>query len=169
MIVEWAGALATKLGDLVTTYLPVFITKLGEWWNYAKQLAGTLVDVGNQVWNFITGVKAALQPVIDFVQALCRAKRHPFGRSGGVWGGSGGVFAAFVASLAPVLAVLGTAITVVAAFRDGWTNGFGAIREIVSGVLAYLKQQLAGWIATLQSWGAGNLAMDYKCNADSAQ
>ena len=154
MIVEWAGALATKLGDLVTTYLPVFITKLGEWWNYAKQLAGTLVDVGNQVWNFITGVKAALQPVIDFVARFVGLKDILLGVAAVFGVAAVASFAAFVASLAPVLAVLGTAITVVAAFRDGWTNGFGAIREIVSGVLAYLNNNLPGWIATLQSWGA---------------
>ncbi len=154
MIVEWAGSLATKLGDLVTTYLPVFITKLGEWWNYAQQLAATLLDVGNQVWNFITGVKAALQPVIDFVSRFIGLKEILLGVAAAFGVAAVASFAAFVASLAPVLAVLGTAITVVAAFRDGWTNGFGAIREIVSGVLAYLNNNLPGWIATLQSWGA---------------
>lgn len=154
MIVEWAGSLAAKLGDLVTTYLPVFITKLGEWWNWAKQLAVTLVDVGNQVWNFITGVKAALQPVIDFVSRFIGLKEILLGVAAAFGVAAVASFAAFVASLAPVLAALGTAITVVAAFRDGWTNGFGAIREIVSGVLAYLNNNLPGWIATLQSWGA---------------
>jgi len=153
MIVEWAGSLATKLGDLVTTYLPVFITKLGEWWNYAQQLAATLLDVGNQVWNFITGVKAALQPVIDFVSRFIGLKEILLGVAAAFGVAAVASFAAFVASLAPVLAALGTAITVVAAFRDGWTNGFGAIREIVSGVLAYLNNNLPKWIATLQSWG----------------
>ncbi len=154
MIVDWAGALATKLGDLVTTYLPVFIAKLGEWWNYAKQLAVTLLDVGNQVWNFITGVKTALQPVIDFVSRFVGLKEILLGVAAAFGVAAVASFASFVAALAPVLALLGTAITVVAAFRDGWSNGFGAIREIVAGVLNYLNASLPGWIATLQGWGA---------------
>ena len=153
MIVEWAGVLATKLGDLVTNYLPSFITKLGEWWNWAKQLAGTLLDVGNQVWNFITGVKTALQPVIDFIGQFVGLKEILLGVAAVFGVAAVASFASFVASLAPVLALLGTAITVVAAFRDGWSNGFGVIREMVAGVMDYLNNNLPKWLESLSKWG----------------
>lgn len=138
MIVEWAGVLATKLGDLVTNYLPSFITKLGEWWNWAKQLAGTLVDVGNQVWGFIVGVKAALQPVIDFIGRFIGLKEILLGVAAAFGVSAVVSIASFVASLAPVLLLLGEAIAVVTVLYTAWTNNFGGIREIVGGVLNYL-------------------------------
>ena len=138
MIVEWAGVLATRLGDLVTNYLPIFITKLGEWWNWAKQLAGTLLDVGNQVWNFITGVKAALQPVIDFVSQFIGLKEILLGVAAAFGIAAIASLASFVAALTPVIALLGTAVTVVTALYGAWTNNFAGIRDIVGGVLDYL-------------------------------
>ena len=138
MIVEWAGQLATRLGDLVTNYLPIFVVKLGEWWQWAKQLAVTLLDVGNQVWNFITGVKAALQPVIDFVARFVGLKEILLGVAAAFGVSAVVSLASFVAALTPVLALLGAAITVVAALHGAWVNNFAGIRDIVGGVINYL-------------------------------
>lgn len=138
MIVEWAGALATRLGDLVTNYLPVFIAKLGEWWQWAKQLAVTVADTAVSVWNFITGVKAALQPVIDFVARFVGLKEILLGVAAAFGVSAVVSLASFVAAMAPVIALLGTAITVVAALHGAWVNNFAGIRDIVGGVINYL-------------------------------
>lgn len=138
MIVDWAGQLATKLGDLVTNYLPIFVAKLGEWWNWAKQLAVTLADVGNQIWNFITGVKTALQPVIDFVARFVGLKEILLGVAAAFGVSAVVSLASFIAALTPVIALLSTAITVVTALYGAWTNNFAGIRDIVGGVINYL-------------------------------
>jgi TP901 family phage tail tape measure protein len=157
MIVDWAGALATKLGDLVTNYLPIFITKLGEWWNWAKQLAGTLLDVGNQVWSFITGVKAALQPVIDFVARFVGLKEILLGVAAAFGIAAIASLASFVAALTPVVALLGTAVTVVTALYGAWTNNFAGIRDIVGGVLDYLYDRFRLLWDFIKLFGPGAL------------
>lgn len=137
-IVDWAGTLATRLGVLVTNYLPVFITKLGEWWQWAKQLAVTVGDTAVSVYNFLTNVKAALQPVIDFVARFVGLKEILLGVAAAFGISAVVSLASFVAALAPVVTLLGTAITVVAALHGAWVNNFAGIRDIVGGVLTYL-------------------------------
>ena len=137
-IVDWAGQLANRLGDLVTNYLPLFITKLGEWWQWAKQLAATVADAAVSVYNFLTNVKAALQPVIDFVARFVGLKEILLGVAAAFGISAVASLASFVAALTPVLALLGTAITVVTALYGAWTNNFAGIRDIVGGVINYL-------------------------------
>lgn len=138
MIVDWAGTLATRLGVLVTNYLPIFITKLGEWWQWAKQLAVTVGDTAVSVYNFLTNIKAALQPVIDFVARFVGLKEILLGVAAAFGVSAVVSLASFVAALAPVVTLLGTAITVVAALHGAWVNNFAGIRDIVGGVLNYL-------------------------------
>lgn len=157
MIVEWAGALAAKLGDLVSTYLPVFVAKLGEWWNWAKQLAVTLLDVGNQVWNFITGVKTALQPVIDIVSRFVGLKEILLGVAGAFGVAAVVSIGAFVASIAPVIAVVGSAIAIAATLRNAWANDFGGIRETVSGALDSLRTRFGALWDFIKLFGPGAL------------
>ncbi len=157
MIVEWAGQLATRLGDLVTNYLPIFVVKLGEWWQWAKQLAVTLLDVGNQVWSFITGVKAALQPVIDFVARFVGLKEILLGVAAAFGIAAIASLASFVAALTPVVALLGTAVTVVTALYGAWTNNFAGIRDIVGGVLDYLYDRFRLLWDFIKLFGPGAL------------
>lgn len=157
MIVDWAGALATKLADLVNNYLPIFVAKLGEWWNWTKQLAVTLADVGNQVWNFITGVKTALQPVIDFVARFVGLKEILLGVAAAFDVAAVASLATFVASLTPVLALLGTAVVVVTTLRTAWVSDFGGIRDIVGGVLNYLRDRFGLLWDFIKLFGPGAL------------
>lgn len=138
MIVEWAGQLATRLGDLVTNYLPIFVVKLGEWWQWAKQLAVTLLDVGNQVWSFLIGVKAALQPVIDFVARFVGLKEILLSVAAAFGLAAVASLASFVAALTPVIALLGSAVAIVTTLHGVWVNNFAGIRDIVGGVINYL-------------------------------
>lgn len=141
MIVEWAGQLAARLGDLVTNYLPVFIAKLGEWWQWAKQLAVTVADVATSVYSFLAGIKAALQPVIDFVGRFIGLKEILLGVAAAFGVAAVLSIASFVASITPVIALIGTAVVVATALRNAWVNDFGGIREIVGNVIDYLYER----------------------------
>ena len=156
-IVDWAGQLANRLGDLVTNYLPLFITKLGEWWQWAKQLAATVADAAVSVYNFLTNVKAALQPVIDFVARFVGLKEILLGVAAAFGISAVASLASFVAALTPVLALLGTAITVVTALYGAWTNNFAGIREIVGGVLNYLYDRFRLLWDFIKLFGPGAL------------
>lgn len=141
MIVEWAGQLATRLGDLVTNYLPVFIVKLGEWWQWAKQLAVTVADVATSVYSFLAGIKAALQPVIDFVGRFIGLKEILLGVAAAFGVAAVLSIASFVASITPVIALIGSAIVIATTLRNAWEGNFGGIRDTVGGVLTYLYER----------------------------
>lgn len=66
-IVEWAGGFADWLGKLVSDYLPLLITRLGDWWATGKNLLPTILATVAQVAAFAGLVGKAALEVAGFV------------------------------------------------------------------------------------------------------
>lgn len=55
MIVEWAGKFADYLGNLITTYLPVFVAQLSAWWSVGQKVVGVVSSLAMALFDVLTG------------------------------------------------------------------------------------------------------------------
>lgn len=166
-IVEWAGTFAAKVGELAQVWLPVLVTKLGEWWNIGAQLVAQIPTLYNNFINFVNQVRTAIAPVIDFVSRFVSLKDILIGVAAVFAGAAVASLATFVAAAAPVIVVVTSAIAIVTALRDAWSRDFGGIQEKTTAVLNYLYDRfhlLGDFIATfgkgalseIANWVLGN-------------
>ena len=156
-IVEWAGNLAEGLGELIDTYLPPFIAKLGEWWTAAGNIADTAGGMLTWTGGLLAWLREAIQPAVDFVREYVSLED--------VLRGIGIVISAIVipwlggliSAWGPVFLVLAGAIGAVSLLRNAWEGDWGGIQGIVAGVLNYLGERFGLLLTAIQVFGPGAL------------
>ncbi|RIK36780.1 MAG: phage tail tape measure protein [Chloroflexi bacterium] len=156
-IVEWAGNLAEGLGELIDTYLPPFIAKLGEWWTAAGNIADTAGGMLTWTGGLLAWMREAIQPAVDFVREYVSLED--------VLRGIGIVISAIVipwlggliSAWGPVFLVLAGAIGAVSLLRNAWEGDWGGIQGIVAGALNYLDERFGLLLTAIQVFGPGAL------------
>ncbi|KXK51956.1 MAG: phage tail tape measure protein [Chloroflexi bacterium OLB13] len=154
-IVEWAGNLAEGLGELIDTYLPPFIAKLGEWWTAAGNIADTAGGMLTWTGGLLAWMREAIQPAVDFVREYVSLED--------VLRGIGIVISAIVipwlggliSAWGPVFLVLAGAIGAVSLLRNAWEGDWGGIQGIVAGALNYLDERFGLLLTAIQVFGPG--------------
>lgn len=161
-IVEWAGTLADKIGNLIEQYLPVFLDLIESWIAQgpalATQLSGIVVQIGKFIekvievatpianWllqadnlKLVLGVLASLI-AINFVASMVSLVAGIVSAVGAVGG--------FLLALNPVTLVIGAIVLAIIGLYKAWQSNFWGIRDITSSVWEALK----GWFNNISSW-----------------
>lgn len=168
---EWIGKFGARIQELVETWLPPLILNIKALISYVSalvqsgepatdwlaQMSPAVADVTRRVTEFILGIKALLQPIIDLVARFISWKDVVVAAAGIIATIAIPALYGLVAAYAPVLAVIGGAIAIVSTLRNAWEVNFGGIRTLVQITMDYLQTRFGALYETIRQFGGGAL------------